>query len=344
MDFTCVIPPRMPGTGRKQDHRPPLAELDANVRRSQAAAFAEGTLKNLIGQWVKYLTFCLFYGFQALPASIDTLCRYAQYLSANLKAHGSLLCYLSGVKTLHRLMRYPVDQFHDLLVKLTLKGIHRNNPYIPKEAPPMTLEILSEIYNKLDMSIEDDVIFWAVTLVGFFLLLRKCNLVPDSVNKFDSAHQLSRKDLQIEVDHIKVTLHWTKNSQCGNKPLRFALPRIPGSPLCPVEAVLAVLLLVEGSPLDSLFKRSDGTCYTYQNLQNRLAQLSTQLGLSEKLTSHSLRSGGATNAFLSGVPAEIIKILGHWKSDCYLKYIRLPEQARMAAGVLVKYQVLSLDL
>ena len=62
------------------------------------------------------------------------------------------------------------------------------------------------------------------------------------------------------------------------------------------------------------------------------------------MTSHSLRAGGATNAFLAGVPSEIIKILGNWKSDCYLRYIRLPEQARLAAGVLVKYRVLSLDL
>ena len=81
----------------------------------------------------------------------------------------------------------------------------------------------------------------------------------------------------------------------------------------------------------------------YKQLQSRLAEMSQLLQLEHKLTSHSLRAGGATAAFLAGVPAEVIKILGHWKSDCYVRYLRLPEQARLAAGVLMKHRIKCLN-
>ena len=88
------------------------------------------------------------------------------------------------------------------------------------------------------MESEEDVIFWTVLLVGFFLLLRKCNLLSDSTPKFDLKKQLTPEDLEFEPDHVKATLRWTKNNQFGNKPLGFALPVISGSVLCPVSALL----------------------------------------------------------------------------------------------------------
>ena len=353
-NFTCRIPKRMPPpmtvgshpNFRLHQNRPPLQELDQGVLTAQSSAFAEGTLSNLTTQWVNYLSFCLEYGFEPLPASVSTLCRYAKYLALNLKSHESLLNYVSGVKTLHVLIQLPVDSFSDSVFQLTVKGLRRLNSHVPHEAPPMTPQALLDIYNLLDLSKEDDVILWAILLIGFFLLLRKCNLVPDSTAKYDSTKQLSRGNIEILDEYVRVTLTWTKNHQFGNKPLRFALPFISGSPLCPATALINVLELVEGNPDESVFKKSDGSCFTYRMLQSRLAQLSRLLGIpqEDKFTSHSLRAGGATHAFLSGVPAEIIKILGHWKSDCYLRYIRMPEQARFAAGLLMKKRILSLDL
>ena len=252
-----------------------------------------------------------------------------------------ILCYLSGVKTLHKLMNVNTDAFQDMPFRLTVMGLARNNTHVPRQAPPITPKILKDIHALLDFSVEEDLLFWAVVLVGFFLLLRKSNLVPDTSKSFNGGKQIKRSDLQFEQDHVKVTLNWLKNSQYG-KTHRFALPHIPGSILCPVEALCAVFDAIQAAPHDSIFTKSDGSVYTYPKLQAKLAWVSQKLGI-EKLTSHSLRAGGATNAFLSGVPGELIQILGHWKSSCYLKYLRLPKEARMAAGVLVKYRILALE-
>ena len=313
-----------------------------NVRRAQMSAFAEGTLSNLTYQWVKYLDFCLFYGFNALPADPHILCRYADYIASSVKSHKTVL-YISGVKTLHLLLNLPVKAFDDFIVRITLRGMGRLNTHTPNQAPPMTAHYLAEIKKLLDFGKEDDVILWAILLVGFFLLLRKSNLVPDTAMAFNPDKQLKRGDLKFHKDHVKVVLRWTKNNQF-KQALRFALPRIPGLELCPVDALLLLFALVPGNENDLVFKRTSGACFTYRNLQNHLASLSTQLGLDHKFTSHSLRAGGATNAFLAGVPPEIIKLLGFWKSDCYQQYIRMPEQARLATGVLVANRIKCLNL
>ena len=81
------------------------------------------TLNNLTTQWVKYLVFCTYYGFNPLPVSVDNLCRYTDYLSKCLQAHGSILNYLSGVKTLHILLGESTAAFNDVVFRLAVQGV-----------------------------------------------------------------------------------------------------------------------------------------------------------------------------------------------------------------------------
>ena len=47
-------------------------------------------------------------------------------------------------------------------------------------------------------------------------------------------------------------------------------------------------------------------------------------GVPGNYSSHSYRIGAATSAALAGVPDRVIKVLGRWFSDCYVRYIRTP--------------------
>ena len=326
-----------------REKRPPLRELDASVKRSQAAAFAPGTLQNLTTQWVKFLSFCTFYDQEGLPASAQVLTRYVQYSSGHLKAHESMLSYLSGVKKLHISLGYPVAQFDDLMLKLTLRGLHHNNTHVPNQALPITIEILQKMEEKLNLENKEDALFWAACLMGFFLLLRKSNLVPNSSATFDGSKQLKRSDFEFFEDMAKVTLHWTKTKQFGGVPLKLALPVIPGSKLCPVNAIRRVFNMIPTGPDSHCLVKSNGSHLTYPQLQRRLKTMSEVLKLPRKLTSHSMRAGGMTSAFLAGVPSELLRQIGDFKSDCYLRYIRCPEEGRVAAGLLMKYRVQLLD-
>jgi hypothetical protein len=55
------------------------------------------------------------------------------------------------------------------------------------------------------------------------------------------------------------------------------------------------------------------------------------------LTSRSLRPGGATALLCAGVDSNIIQLLGRWKSDAMIRYLRVAAHAHgtnLAAGML----------
>ena len=52
----------------------------------------------------------------------------------------------------------------------------------------------------------------------------------------------------------------------------------------------------------------------------KLKALTSRIGVSG-VSSHSLRRGGATSALSSGIPGELVKAMGEWKSVCYHVYL-----------------------
>ncbi len=49
-------------------------------------------------------------------------------------------------------------------------------------------------------------------------------------------------------------------------------------------------------------------------------------------SSHSFRRGGASWAFRSHVPGELVKVHGGWKSNTYLKYLRVLIGPEISSG------------
>ena len=55
---------------------------------------------------------------------------------------------------------------------------------------------------------------------------------------------------------------------------------------------------------------------------------------------HSFRIGAATTAIAGGIPVDVIKTLGRWKSQAYQLYVRIPDTqlasiSKSLAGVRV---------
>ena len=57
---------------------------------------------------------------------------------------------------------------------------------------------------------------------------------------------------------------------------------------------------------------------------------------------HSLRRGGATFAFQCGIPAELIKLQGDWRSDAYMLYLSLPLADRLVLTQIIAEHIQSL--
>lgn len=145
--------------------------LEADVRRTLLAAWAPGTLKNMQTQFNLYVKFCTCFKFECMPASVSTLCAFAQFLARDFKAPGSVKNYLVGVKWYHVLAGMDTTQFDHVSLKLLHKGIARIKKHLPKQALPMSPSILLDLNGKLDLTQGTDAAFWTLLLFGFFLML-----------------------------------------------------------------------------------------------------------------------------------------------------------------------------
>ena len=114
------------------------------------AAWAPSTLRNMQTQFDLFVKFCHVYQYQCLPADVNTLCAFAQFLARDFKSPVSIENYLEGVKWFHVLSGMDTKHFDHVSLKLVQKGITRVKKHLPKQALPLTPEILKDtiIYQK----------------------------------------------------------------------------------------------------------------------------------------------------------------------------------------------------
>ena len=300
------------------------------------AAFAEGTTKNLEVQWKAYLLFCEFYGLKALPTTSDILCLYAQFLCRSFKSVESVKNYVSGVKTMHYMLDIEFPPQKLVHLNLLFKGLSRKNPHLPHKALPMTPQILLEMYSYMDMSSPVEATFWCAFLFMFFLMARKSNIVPVSYADFDPDKQLLRRDVKTFHNLIVVEIKWSKTNQFGSRLLKLPLTAIPGSALCPVSAythMTGLLPASSGEPAFCVMNGAKAVPLVYSQLQHRLKSLIAKTGRDPNLfSSHSLRRGGCSWAFKSGVPTNLIQHHGDWLSDCYKNYLTFDFQSKLSVS------------
>ncbi len=183
-----------------------LQSLRKDLHKTKKAAFAQGTRTNLIVQWKSFLSFCLYFNMPWLPADVETLSLYAQFLSLTFKTSSSIANYICGMKMLHSLTDIPASAFQAVELKLALRGLARLNPYCPKQASPITAQILSN--------------FWSGNT------------------------QLLRQDVVVGSWGLVVTFNWTKTIQFRERKLLVPVVATPDSILCPVRAFKYMCQLV----------------------------------------------------------------------------------------------------
>ena len=293
-----------------------------DLRHSNKAAYADGTRKNLRTQWEAYLLFCTFFNFVAIPTCTNTLQLFAQFLSRTFKSVDSIRNYIAGVKTMHLLLGYSVDNLDKFILNLTLKGIAKLHPYCKKQAEPMTPEILLKISDILNFSNVNDLVYWCLFLFGFFLLARKSNLVPTTRKDLSERKFLLRQDVLDKGDFLIVKFRWTKTIQKGERILEIPLVQNSDSVLCPVKAYRLMCKAIPATADSPLFMMRDNKVVYYRHFQAKLKLCIQSIGLNPtNFTTHSFRRGFATLLFKAKTPADKIQLMGDWKSDAYKKYL-----------------------
>ena len=130
--------------------------------------------------------------------------------------------------------------------------------------------------------------------------------------------------------HLLVTLKSSKTDsfRAGQSLIVARCPSL----LCPVSAMQQYFILAKPRP-GPLFYFASGRYLTRSSVMHLLRDSARTAGLPhESLKGHSFRIGAASAAAAAGLPDWLIKVLGHWSSDCYQIYIRTPESVLLSAA------------
>ena len=188
-----------------------------------------------------------------------------------------------------------------------------------------------------DLRIPLHAAMWALFLVAFFSFLRNSNLVVKNMRSVSSVKVLRCSHLILNENTAFLRILATKTIQFAQRSLNIPLPVIPGSILCPVATLHTHLKLNQVPASAPLFpvRASDSEsvqAITYPQFSRFLARSLQAIGADpSEFSPHSFRRGGATFAFDCGLPAELIKLQGDWRSDAYLVYLEMTDHQKRTA-------------
>jgi hypothetical protein len=250
-----------------------------------------------------------------------------------MKSIDSVFNYLSGVRTLHKLLELVQDAFESVHLRLTLRGLRNLSDHKVNRKAPITPEILLKLYISLNFADVSDLCFWAVCLAAFFSTFRMSNLLPKTQTTFNARFQPRRGSVFFTESAAVLITDRSKTQQAAPDWQEFPLVRIKHSPLCPVQALVQYFKAMPASKISPCFIQGNGVPLTINKFVKQLKTKLSNLGYdAERFAGHSFRRGGTTWAHRVGVPAEYIKLMGNWKSNCYERYIDFSLQARIEAG------------
>lgn len=293
------------------------------------------------------MRFCEFMGYAPVPIHPNNLLQYAAFLARSLKPT-SIKCYLNIIGVLHKEFGLPNPLLNNWALKSLLTGINRVAGTPPSQKLPITPALLTRIHSTLDFTSSFDSSFWAICLVAFFGMFRKSHLLPTSSNSFDHTKQLTKTDFNINSWGFLITIRWSKTIQFRERVVQIPIPCIPYSVLCPTTATTHAFQFTDGAPPKTqAFAWTDNTprhnlhYFTYSMFVSKLRKHLSQVGVPpNSYAGHSFRRGGASFAYQSGIPLELIKALGDWRSDTILIYLTMPLTIRLESANLLCKSIL----
>ena len=308
-----------------------VTSLGTTVQRLLQAGLAQSTQRTYSAGKRKYLTYCQEAGVLSLPATEQKLIGFVAYAVNQGLKHQTVKCYLSAVRHLQVEWGGGDPRVESMpSLALVLRGTKREQAGTPKRTclpiTPGILRKLHEVWNR-DPYDHDHMMLWAASCLGFFGFLRSGELSAPDVGDFDPEQHLTVKDVAVNnrenPEAISVRIKQSKTD-----PFRLGVTihvGKTGSKLCPVAAVLSYLV-VRGMGEGPLFRFRDGRALTRSALVSQLRKALSSAGFDpSKYAGHSFRIGAATTAAACGVPVDIIKTLGRWRSQAYQLYIQIPE-------------------
>ena len=312
-----------------------LEQLRLENKRTQSFRFAKNSAANVVSAIRQYLYFTNYFQVQQVPASVDTLVCFMEFM-ARSSGYGHLKHLYSSVKFLHEALNYPFPE-NNFQLDTTMQGLKRRLANVPFQVLPISPSVLRKMFHRINLDVPEDRALWASYLIAFYGLLRKSNVVPESTN-FDPRKVLVRRNIRVDLENNMVYLYigFGKTNQFGGRDTIIPIPCNADPALDPVRHVHAALAQVETSPDDPVFSYGHQKFISYSKFTSRLKDLLKKSGFNADLFSgHSFRRGGATFLHSCGGSALMVQSSGDWSSQCFTRYLYLSESERLKAQFLI---------
>lgn len=287
-------------------------------------AWSPATIKTYKSSINTFLKFCQSHSIpasQTFPASDYLLCAFLASLSPALSKN-TVKNYLAGIRAWHVRNGYPFTR-SDRLNLLAKASRPLNKPAPPR--PPVTIQMLDFLHDKLDLGSSFDACVFACACTAFWGLARLGELIPAAYN-FDHSQPPFPRYLDVapgRVGSFKVNLPWTKVKKWDSETLIISSQEGHSNPIAAIKNHFAINPLPAESLLFS-FKDTHGTTLLLkrQFLARCNAIWGTMATHTQSPTGHSFRIGGTSHLLLCGIHPDIVKKTGRWSSDSFLRYWR----------------------
>lgn len=290
---------------------PSLEVLKRRAQQLRRGGVADSTWKSRVSHWKCYKNFCNLYGLNYRTCSVDQLSCFIAFLSSRMRA-SSIVTYLQALIFMARLKCYRFPDLSSARLYYLISGVKRAKIFKPFVRDPVLVSHLLKMYHGMSFRSLIDVQFWAACLLMFRALLRVSNIV--------GVHALKCADVVFTSWGL---LLYVNSSKCSSELHVIPIAAVNQVSLCPVFWTRLTLKNRVSSAV--IFSE-----LSYNIFRKKLKLLLSQCNISDHLSSHSFRSGGATCMAALGIPVLEIKERGGWKSDCIFKYIKEPLSYRVA--------------
>ena len=291
---------------------------DGEIAQHVLGSWSENTNQKYAERFRDFVRWCGEEGCGYLPASETTAARYIVHLIENGASVSALKQVTASIARAHKLCRHP-NPMAAYEIQLILKAHRREAKEPPTRARPITLHeirlMVRAIEDKSAMGLRDR----AMLLVGFAGGFRMGELLGIQVGHLDW-----------QPEGVVVRIPKSKGDREG-RGQEATLPRVEDTEICPVTALRDVLrerryrLRVDDLDPDAYVFTSAGKGrppypMTERRLSKdawaeRLRQMAERASVStERLTTHSLRAGMATEALEAGADLASVARLGRWSS------------------------------
>ena len=317
-----------------------LQQLTLAAHHRRRSAIRPSTARNHHSAQKLFLQFAMMHNMSPDNITCNELSAYAEWLAQGGLSSQTVRNHFGAIKAMFVWVDNTrvINILDSMRWRLTIQGI------VNTVRPPcnllnaMTPDHLSAMVDAAASSTIVDsagnnnkfVPLMVALTFGFFGYLRVSNLAPNTAANFDITRHTTVGDLQQHKQGLLLNIKWSKSRQTDRKPVIIPLPCLGKSLLCPVRAwrIYNTMLRYAGitttatSPLLLTLHEPTGRPLTIPMPRSMFKQVASLAHLEdEHYTPHSLRRGGATFSYQSGVPLENIKCHGMWKSSAVDRYL-----------------------